>query len=111
MLPRLDDLEVDLEQGRVRATAEGWLGEIECIDRTLSCLRDKRVDALRLTRITGQVDLEREAHHRRSPIAKPAALPATESHRERSGPQAGEALASRHVRTAAAGTRDGRRGT
>lgn len=57
MLPRLDELEADLEQRRTRATAEGWLGEIEGIDRTLSCLRDKRADAMRLTRITAQVDL------------------------------------------------------
>ncbi len=32
------------------AAAEAWLGEIEGIDRTLQCLRDKRADALRLTR-------------------------------------------------------------
>lgn len=57
MLPRLDELQTDLELRRARATAEGWLGEIEGIDRTLSCLRDKRADALRLTRITRQVDL------------------------------------------------------
>jgi hypothetical protein len=57
MLPRLDELEVDLTQRRARATAEGWLGEIEGIDRTLSCLRDRRADALRLTRIARQVDL------------------------------------------------------
>jgi hypothetical protein len=57
MLPRLDELETDLEQRRTRATAEGWIGEIEGIDRTLSCLRGKRADALRLTRITQQVDL------------------------------------------------------
>jgi hypothetical protein len=39
------------------ARAEGWLGEIEGVDLTLQCLRDKRADALRLTRITRQVDL------------------------------------------------------
>jgi hypothetical protein len=33
------------------------LGEIEGLDRTLRCLRDKRADALRLTRMTRQVDL------------------------------------------------------
>lgn len=33
------------------------MGEIEGLDRTLSCLRDKRADALRLTRITRQVNL------------------------------------------------------
>ena len=57
MLPRLDELETDLEQRRKRAVSEGWLGEIEGIDRTLQCLRDKRDDALRLTSITRQVDL------------------------------------------------------
>lgn len=57
MLPRLDELESDLKERRKRATAEGWLGEIEGVDLTLQCLRDKRADALRLTRITRQVDL------------------------------------------------------
>jgi hypothetical protein len=57
MLPRLDELETDLEARRKRATAEGWLGEIERIDRTIQCLRDKRADALRLNRITQQVHL------------------------------------------------------
>lgn len=57
MLPRLDELESDLEERRKRATTEGWLGEIEGVDLTLQCLRDKRADALRLTRITRQVDL------------------------------------------------------
>jgi hypothetical protein len=57
MLPRLDELESDLEERRKRAAAEGWLGEIEGVDLTLQCLRDKRADALRLTRITRQVDL------------------------------------------------------
>lgn len=46
-----------MEERRKRATAEGWLGEIEGVDLTLQCLRDKRADALRLTRITRQVDL------------------------------------------------------
>ena len=40
-----------------RSPAEGRLGEIEGVDLTLQCLRDKRADALRLTRITRQVDL------------------------------------------------------
>jgi hypothetical protein len=40
-----------------RATVEGWLGEIEGVDPTLQCLRAERADALRLTRITRQVDL------------------------------------------------------
>ncbi|CRK56940.1 Mobile element protein [Alloactinosynnema sp. L-07] len=57
MLPRLDELETDLEERRKRAASEGWLGEIEGIDRTLRCLRDKRADTLRITRITRQVSL------------------------------------------------------
>jgi hypothetical protein len=50
MLPRLDELEADLENRKKRASAERWLGEIEGIDRTLQCLRDKRAGARRLTR-------------------------------------------------------------
>ena len=57
MLPRLDELEADLEDRKKRASTEGRLGEIEGIERTLQCLRDKRTDALRLTRITHQVNL------------------------------------------------------
>lgn len=45
------------EARRKRATAEGWLSEIEGVDLTLQCLHDKRADALRLTRISRQVDL------------------------------------------------------
>lgn len=51
MLPRLDELESDLEERRKRA------GAIEGIGLTLQCLRNKRADALRLTRITRHVDL------------------------------------------------------
>lgn len=36
ILPRLDQIEVDLLARRARAEAEGWLGEIEGIDLTLS---------------------------------------------------------------------------
>lgn len=57
MLPRLDELETDLVERRKRAAAEGWLGEIEGIDRTLQCLRDKRADTQRLTRTARQVSL------------------------------------------------------
>lgn len=57
MLSRLDELEADLGKRRDRASDEGWLGEIEGIDLTLRSLRDKRADALRLTRITRDVDL------------------------------------------------------
>lgn len=49
MLTRLDVLETDLVARREQAHAEGWLGEIEGIDLTLSFLRDKRTRAQRLT--------------------------------------------------------------
>jgi Phage integrase family len=52
MLPRLEELEVDLLARRARAEAEGWLGELEGIDLTLSFLRDKRAEARRLSRVT-----------------------------------------------------------
>ena len=54
--PRLDELESTWKTGK-RAASEGRLDEIGGIDRTLQCLRDKRADALRLTRVTRQVDL------------------------------------------------------
>ncbi|WP_433337587.1 hypothetical protein [Spirillospora sp. CA-294931] len=38
-LPRLDEIETDLLARRVRAEAEGWLGEIEGIDLTITFLR------------------------------------------------------------------------
>lgn len=47
MLPRIDEIETDLLQRRARAEAEGWLGEIEGIDLTLTLLRDKRAQAER----------------------------------------------------------------
>ena len=47
MLPRLDELEEDLILRRARATHEGWLGEIEGIDLTLTFLRQKREQAQR----------------------------------------------------------------
>ncbi|WP_420878988.1 hypothetical protein [Rhodococcus sp. (in: high G+C Gram-positive bacteria)] len=49
MISRLTDIETDLEQRRQRAHAEGWLGEIEGIDLTLSFLRSKRDEASRLS--------------------------------------------------------------
>lgn len=49
MLARLDDLETDLVARKERAQTEGWLGEIEGIDLTLSFLRNKRTRAQRLT--------------------------------------------------------------
>jgi hypothetical protein len=47
MLPRLDELEADLVQRRDHATANGWKGEIEGIDLTLTFLRSKRTQARR----------------------------------------------------------------
>ena len=49
MLPRLAELETDLETRRDRASAEGWLGEIEGIDLTLRLLRDKQATAERIS--------------------------------------------------------------
>jgi hypothetical protein len=51
MLPRLDEIEADLQARRNRATSEGWLGEIEGIDLTLTFLRQKRDQTRRLARI------------------------------------------------------------
>lgn len=56
MLPRLDEIEDDLLARRVRAQQEGWLGEVEGIDLTLSFLRQKREETRRLIRIA-PVDL------------------------------------------------------
>ena len=49
MLTRLTDIEADLEDRRRRAQVEGWLGEIEGIDLTLSFLRTKRDEVHRMT--------------------------------------------------------------
>lgn len=49
MIPRLDELESDLLARRAHAESQGWLGEIEGIDLTLSFLRNKRARARRLT--------------------------------------------------------------
>jgi hypothetical protein len=48
MLPRLDEIEDDLQARRSRAGHEGWLGEIEGIDLILTFLRDKRAEAHRI---------------------------------------------------------------
>ncbi|MER5571684.1 recombinase [Streptomyces goshikiensis] len=45
---RLEEAETDLIARRVRAEAEGWLGEIDGIDLTLRLLRQKQVEARRL---------------------------------------------------------------
>ena len=50
MLARLDEIEADLLARRERAQAEGWRGEIEGLDLTLSFLRNKRAHTLRFTR-------------------------------------------------------------
>jgi integrase len=45
MLPRLNEIEIDLQARRARAETEGWLGEIDGIDLTLDFLRGKRGQA------------------------------------------------------------------
>ena len=50
MVARLDELEADPQVRRKRAAAEHWLGEIDGIDLTLTFLRAKRDEALRLSR-------------------------------------------------------------
>ncbi|MEU7863929.1 tyrosine-type recombinase/integrase [Nonomuraea sp. NPDC049141] len=50
MLDRLNEIETDLLARRERADAEGWIGEIEGIDLTLTFLRTKRDEAERQTR-------------------------------------------------------------
>lgn len=42
MLPRLDEIEQDVLARRARALAEGWRGEVEGLDLTLTFLRGKR---------------------------------------------------------------------
>ncbi|WP_369253894.1 hypothetical protein [Streptomyces sp. R35] len=50
MLPRLDEIEEDLQARRKRAVTEGWQGEIEGIDLTLTFLRSKREQTRRFER-------------------------------------------------------------
>ncbi|SEB87604.1 Phage integrase family protein [Streptomyces sp. TLI_105] len=52
MLHRLDELEKDLVLRRKRAENEGWLGEIDGIDKTLAFLRGKRIEAERIRQRT-----------------------------------------------------------
>jgi site-specific recombinase XerD len=47
MLARLDELEADLVARRARAETEGWRGETEGIDLTLTFLRSKRAEVRR----------------------------------------------------------------
>jgi hypothetical protein len=65
MIGRLDELEGDLIARRGRAHREGWLGEIEGLDLTLSHLRDKREQTLRLARATDIVELDGPDHEGR----------------------------------------------
>ena len=51
MLPRLGELEDDLITRRRRAQEEGWKGEIEGIDLTLTFLRSKRAQTQRMTHL------------------------------------------------------------
>jgi site-specific recombinase XerD len=66
MIGRLDDLEADLIARRSRAHQEGWLGEIEGLDLTLSHLRGKRDQTRRLARASGLVELDLQHDKRRS---------------------------------------------
>lgn len=50
MMARLDELEEDLLNRRQRAVSEGWAGEIEGLDLTLTFLRDKREETRRRTK-------------------------------------------------------------
>jgi hypothetical protein len=50
MLDRLAEIELDLHARRQRAQTEGWIGEIEGLDLTLTFLRSEREEANRLRR-------------------------------------------------------------
>lgn len=56
ILPRLDELEGDLVARREHAERQGWRGELEGIDLTLSALHKKREQTSRI-RSTGPVRL------------------------------------------------------
>lgn len=47
MLPRLDELEDDLVARRQHAIGQGWKGEVEGIELTLTFLRSKRAQVHR----------------------------------------------------------------
>lgn len=57
MITRLEEIEVDLLARRARAEAEGWLGEIEGIELTLTLLRQKQAETVRLAPVPQTVDL------------------------------------------------------
>ncbi|MGK4909999.1 tyrosine-type recombinase/integrase [Streptomyces albus] len=67
MLPRLDELEEDLISRRKRAVEEGWQGEIEGLDLTLTFLRSKRQQTRRIQR-SGPVELG--IPHQRPPVTQ-----------------------------------------
>lgn len=71
MIARLDELEADLISRRSRAHQEGWLGEIEGLDLTLSHLRGKRDQTRRLARATGLVELDVPDQMRRPDDQRP----------------------------------------
>ena len=56
MLPRLDELKEDLIARRERAISEGWRGEVEGLELTLTFLRSKR-DQTRRAASMGTVSL------------------------------------------------------
>jgi hypothetical protein len=66
MIGRLDELEADLIARRGRAQREGWLGEIEGLDLTLSHLRGKQEQTRRLARASGFGELDGPDHGRRT---------------------------------------------
>ncbi|MFI8489416.1 tyrosine-type recombinase/integrase [Streptomyces rubrogriseus] len=57
MITRLEEIEVDLLARRARAESEGWLGETEGIELTLTLLRQKHSEAMRLSGMPRTVDL------------------------------------------------------
>lgn len=62
MIRRLDEIETDLVKRRERAEIEGWIGEIEGVDLTLTFLRSKRIGAVRLSRRIVSLGRPRQAH-------------------------------------------------
>jgi hypothetical protein len=58
MLPRLDELEQDLLTRRHRALEEGWRGEIEGLDLTLTFLRSKKARTQRNTLLGTPVQID-----------------------------------------------------
>jgi site-specific recombinase XerD len=71
MIGRLDELEADLIARRAQAHREGWLGEIEGLDLTLSHLRGKRDQTRRMARATGLAELDAPNHQRRPDERRP----------------------------------------